>query len=170
MHATEQRNTSLSSIPQTFDLFGVLIDFLVTPDETGHKISLFKGIIRSGVVVPLHSHPDPEVFYILEGALDVYQDSGPSKGWSTTQGGGAVAIAGDVKHALRNTSSTPVTAILATQEELYNFFRNLAKPFEPEQIPVPPSPEEMQRLFAAAAECHYWMGSPEENAAIGISL
>jgi hypothetical protein len=28
----------------------------------------------------------------------------------------------------------------------------------------------MQQLFAAAAKYHYWMGSPEENATIGISL
>jgi hypothetical protein len=57
-----------------------------------------------------------------------------------------------------------------TQEELYDFFRSIAKPFEAGQIPASPSPEDMQPLFVAAAKYHYWMGSPEENAAIGISL
>jgi hypothetical protein len=28
----------------------------------------------------------------------------------------------------------------------------------------------MQMLFAAAAKYHYWMGSPEDNAAIGLVL
>jgi hypothetical protein len=56
------------------------------------------------------------------------------------------------------------------QKELYNFFRPLAKPFEAGQMPGPPSPEHMQQLFAAAAKYHYWTGSPEENAKIGISL
>jgi len=28
----------------------------------------------------------------------------------------------------------------------------------------------MQQLFVAAAKYHYWMGSLEENATIGISL
>jgi hypothetical protein len=74
-----------------------------------------------------------------------------------------------MKHALRNTSSTPTTVILVTQKELYNF-RSVAKPFEAGQMPAPPSPEHMQQLFAAATKYHYWMGSPEENEAIGISF
>jgi hypothetical protein len=28
----------------------------------------------------------------------------------------------------------------------------------------------MQRLFAVAAKYSYWMGSPEENVAVGIKL
>jgi hypothetical protein len=81
-----------------------------------------------------------------------------------------LAIPGNVKHALRNTSSTPTTVLLVTREELYNFFRSIAKPLEAGQMPGPPSPDDMQQLFAAAAKYHYWMGSPEENATIGISL
>jgi hypothetical protein len=81
-----------------------------------------------------------------------------------------LAIAGKMKHALRNTSSTPTTVILVTEDELYNFFRSVAKPFKAGQMPAPPSPEDMQPLFAAAAKYHYWMGSPEQNAAIGIAF
>ena len=69
-----------------------------------------------------------------------------------------------------NTSSTPTIVFLVTQEELYNFFRSIAKPFEVGQMPAPPSPDDMHQLFAAAAKYHYWMGSREENATIGISL
>jgi hypothetical protein len=43
-------------------MFGVLLNFLVTPNETGHQISLFKGTLPPGVVIPLHSHAEPEVF------------------------------------------------------------------------------------------------------------
>ena len=50
-----------------------------------------------------------------------------------------------------------------------HFFRSIAKPLEAGQMPGPPSPDDMQQLFAAAAKYHYWMGSPEENATIGIS-
>jgi hypothetical protein len=81
-----------------------------------------------------------------------------------------LAIPGNVKHALRNTSSTSTTVLLVTREELYNFFRSIAKPLEAGQMPGRPSPDDMQQLFASAAKYHYWMGSPEENATIGISL
>jgi hypothetical protein len=107
---------------------------------------------------------------VLEGSLEVYRKSGQSQGWSTAQPAGVLAIPGKVKHALRNTSSTATTVILVTQEELHNFFRSVAKPFEAGQMPAPPSPEHMQQLFAAAAKYHYWRGSREENEKIGISL
>jgi quercetin dioxygenase-like cupin family protein len=167
---TKEDNSNARSVDQTFNVFGVLLNFLVTPAETGHEVSLFKGILPPGVVIPLHSHAEPEVFYVLEGSLEVYRESGQPQGWSTPRPAGVVAIPGNVKHALRNTSSTPTTVLLVTQEELYNFFRSIAKPFEAGQLPAPPSPEDMQQLFAVAAKYHYWMGSPEENATIGISL
>jgi quercetin dioxygenase-like cupin family protein len=121
---TKEDNSNARSVDQTFNVFGVLLNFLVTPVETGHEVSFFKGILPPGVVIPLHSHAEPEVFYVLEGSLEVYRESGQPQGWSTIQPGGVLAIPGNVKHALRNTSSTPTTVLLVTQEELYNFFRS----------------------------------------------
>jgi hypothetical protein len=101
--------------------------------------------------------------------LEVYQEDGAQRGWSTTDVGKIIAVPGNIKHALRNTSSSPATTVMITQDQLYGFFREVAKPANNQQ-PAPPSPEEMQPLFAAAAKYYYWMGSPEENAAIGIHL
>jgi quercetin dioxygenase-like cupin family protein len=162
-------NPQKISSEQMFDVFGVRLQFLVMPEQTGGQISVYHGTIAPGVIVPLHSHPEPEIFYVLEGDLEVYAANGPQQGWSTSPAGVVIAIPGGVKHALRNTSSTPVTTILITQDELYRFFREIAKPFNG-QPPAPPSPEEMQKLFTAAGKYHYWMGSPADNAAIGISI
>ena len=157
------------SSDQMFDVFGVQLQFLVAPEATGNQASLYKGILPSGVVIPLHSHPDSEVFYVLEGTLEVYQENSEYKGWHSVLAGNAIAVAPGVKHALRNTSSAPSTAIAATEHGLYEFFREIAKPAQ-QGSATPPSPEDMQQLFAVAAKYSYWMGSPEENAAIGIKL
>jgi len=166
--ATETKET-IASGEQTFDIFGIQLQFLIAPEQTSGKISLYRGTLPPGVVVPLHSHAEPEIFYVLEGDLEVYQESGTQKGWSTSPAGSVVAVPGEVKHALRNTSSRPATTVLITQDQLYGFFREVAKPFDG-QPAAPPSPEEMQHLFLAAAKHSYWMGSTEENAAIGINL
>jgi hypothetical protein len=84
--------------------------------------------------------------------------------------GEVVSIPGNVRHALRNTSPSPITSITVSKQELYSFFRELAQPFDPNKPPVPPTPEEMQELFQFAAKYEYWLGSPDENAAIGISF
>ncbi|MBB6144458.1 quercetin dioxygenase-like cupin family protein [Silvibacterium bohemicum] len=154
---------------QIFDVLGVQIEFLVSPEETGVQASIYKGTLPPGIVIPLHSHPDSEVFYVLEGALELYQESGEHKGWQTVPSGKAVAVKPHVKHALRNSSSSPSTTVAVTQQGLYDFFRQIANPAK-QGPPSPPTPEDMLHLFAVAAEYSYWLGSPDENAAIGIHL
>jgi quercetin dioxygenase-like cupin family protein len=169
MTISHRNQAPFPSPDQMFDLFGVQLQFLIAPEETGNQTSLYKGMLPAGVVIPLHSHPDSEVFYVLEGALEVYQEKIESKGWHSVAAGNAIAVAPGVKHAVRNASSTSVTVIAATEQGLYEFFREIAKPAQHGSA-MPPSPEDMQQLFAAAAKYSYWMGSPEENAAIGIKL
>jgi hypothetical protein len=75
--------------------------------------------------------------------------------------GDVVVIPGNVKHALRNRSSLPVTLALVTKSELYAFFRELANPFDPNLRLTPPTAEEIQELFAIAAKYGYWLGLEE---------
>lgn len=167
MNATSEIKTSTSGADQqTFIVLGVLLQFLSTPQQIDDEISVMRGTIPPGVVVPLHSHADPEIFYVLSGSLEVFQ----SEGWQTAAAGEVVSIAGNVRHALRNTSRSPITVVTVSKQDLYGFFRELARPFDPKSPPALPTPEEMQRLFSAAKKYEYWLASPEENAAIGISL
>ena len=172
MNATSETETSTSkdAEQQTFIVLGVLLQFLSTPEQINDQISVMRGTVPSGVVIPLHSHADPEIFYVLNGSLEVFQAEGPSKGWQTVTAEGVVSIPGNVRHALRNTSPSPITAITVSKQELYNFFRELARPFDPNSPPAPPTPEEMQHLCSVAEKYEYWLASPDENAAIGISF
>jgi quercetin dioxygenase-like cupin family protein len=152
-----------------FNALGVLLEFLATPDEVKDVFCLIRGTIPPGVVVPLHSHPDPELFCILEGTLDVYQSTDASRGWTSAGAGDVAIIRGNVKHALHNRSSLPVTSLTVTKSELYEFFRQVAIPYDPNQPPAPPTVEVMQKLFDIAAEHGYWLASREENAAVGLA-
>jgi len=58
------------------ELFGTLVQFLVTPAQASEAFALMRGIVPPRVSVPLHSHSDPEVLVILEGKLDVLQYDG----------------------------------------------------------------------------------------------
>lgn len=151
---------------QTFVVLGVILEFLASPEQVDGEIGLIRGTLPPQTAIPLHSHFDPEVFYVLEGQLEVYE----AKGWRTVETCGTVAIPGNTRHALRNASSKPATTLTVTKAELYKFFRELAKPLDPAQSLAPPTPQEMQQVFAAAAKHHYWLASPAENAAIGLFL
>ncbi len=168
MNATSETKTSTNrgAEEQTFIVLGVLLQFLSTPEQINDQISVMRGTVPSGVVIPLHSHADPEIFYVLNGSLEVFQ----AGGWQTVTAGEVVSIPGNVRHALRNTSPSPTTSITVSKQELYSFFRELARPFDPNRPPTPPTPEEMQQLFSVAKKYEYWLASRDENAAIGISL
>ena len=71
MSITTEKHEHVASDEQTFDMFGVRLQFLIAPEQSSGKISLYRGTLPSGIVVPLHSHPEPEVFYVLEGSLEV---------------------------------------------------------------------------------------------------
>jgi len=106
MNITSESKTGTSSRAeeQTFIVLGVLLQFLSTPEQINDQISVMRGTFPSGVVIPLHSHADPEIFYVLNGSLEVFQAEGPSEGWQTVNAGEVVSIPGNVRHALRNTS------------------------------------------------------------------
>jgi len=88
-----------------------LLQFLSTPEQINDQISVMRGTVPSGVVIPLHSHADPEIFYVLNGSLEVFHQAvGPSAGWQTVNPGEVVSMLGNVRHALRNTSPSPLTA------------------------------------------------------------
>src|ERR1700675_1626525 len=168
MNITSETKTGTSSRAeeQTFIVVGVLLQFLSTPEQINDQISVMRGTVPSGVVIPLHSHADPEIFYVLNGSLEVFQ----AEGWQTVTTGEVVSIPGNVRHALRNTSPSPITLITVSKQELSSCSRELARPFDPNSPPAPPTPEEMQQLFSVAEKYEYWLASPDENAAIGISL
>src|ERR1700736_2777052 len=172
MNITSETKTGTSSRAeeQTFIVLGVLLQFLSTPEQINDQICVMRGTLLSGVQIPLHSHADPEIFYVLNGSIEVFQAEGQSAGWQIVNAGEVVSIAGNVRHALRNTSSSPITSIIVSKQELYSFFRELARPFDPNRPPAPPTPEEMLQLFSVAEKYEYWLASPDENAAIGISL
>ena len=72
-----------------------LIEFLASPDEIGSKICLIRGTVPPGVVVPLHSHRDLEIFYVLEGSVEAFRSEDNIDRWTTAGVGAVVAIPGN---------------------------------------------------------------------------
>ena len=154
----------------TFNVLGLHMQFLTVPDQIKDDISIMRAVIPPGAAIPLHSHADPEIFYLLNGSLEIYQAiDGPGK-WAAVTPDEIVSIAGGTKHAIRNSSNEPVTVLIVTKQELYLFVREMARPLSSDQRIGPPTPEEMRQLFAAANKFGYQMATQEENAAIGLFL
>ena len=79
--------------------------------------------------------------------------------------GEVLALEGYIKHALRNANEC--TCMTATGSELIRFFQEACVPLDQSSGTIP---SQFELLTKAAAEGRMWLGSPEENAAIGIDL
>jgi quercetin dioxygenase-like cupin family protein len=163
--ATQERHHQKQRLPN-----GNVFEFMVSPADTGAEICLIRVTIPPGAAAPLHSHSDVELFYVLEGSLEAFQSRDGTPRWTTVGPGDVVSIPGNIKHAVRNSSPFPATLVCVTTSKLYEFFHEVTKPFDPDQPATQPTPDEIQELVTATARYGYWMGSPEENRAIGLSI
>lgn len=75
-------------------------------------------------------------------------------------------VAGGMPHAHRNISDEPAIELVITTTRLGRFFREIGRPVT--SSPQPPTRDELARFVAAAMKYGYILGTPEENAAVGI--
>jgi mannose-6-phosphate isomerase-like protein (cupin superfamily) len=157
--------TPVARSDEWLNALGPLVRPLTFSSDADDGYCLFKAIVPPGVAVPLHSHPDRETFHILEGQLqglagETWRDFGPGETFD---------VPGDVKHAFQNVTGANVSLIFVTTMRMGRFFRELGRPVSAAP-PGPPSPDDLQRFFQLAHSYGYWLGTPDDNAAIGLAL
>jgi hypothetical protein len=118
-----------------------------------------------GRLVPLHSHIDPECFYLLEGQIEVFVvDDAPK--WQAVGTGRSLLVPDGRKHAVRNASDTTADIVLATNNRFSCFLSEAGRSASPSAIFTPPSPEDIQRVIRVSQAYGYWNASPAESAAV----
>lgn len=149
---------------ETLDVLGLRIDFLSSLEIDEGEFTLIAETADPGVIIPLHSHPDRQLFSITEGVLEVFV----ADQWLALGAGDSMDIRDGIPHALRNTSGIPVRLLIVTTVRLGRFLRETGRPTA--ATVVPPSRSDVDRLLSTSTRYGYWFGSPEDNAAISLSL
>jgi quercetin dioxygenase-like cupin family protein len=149
------------------DLFGATVQFLTEDCDQEEEPCLLRGTIPPGVSVPIHSHFDNETFYVLSGEIQVLTEHNGESRWLPAKTGDVIQIPGGAIHAFRNQSKRPVEKLIVTTTRLARFFREIGRPMS--AAGTPPRSEELQNFITTAARYCYWLASPEENAAAGIT-
>ena len=152
---------------EIYHALGPTVGFLLSPREGDVDYCIMEGRIPPGFSVPMHGHPDEESFYILSGSVKVWTED---NGWSLLKKGDFVHIPGNTKHAWKNDSEDPSDGLIITTPRLGEFFREIGTRVEPGDPISPPTDDELQHFIDTAARYKHWLGSPEENKAIGIEM
>jgi quercetin dioxygenase-like cupin family protein len=148
------------------DVFGPTVEFLSGPDDRAAEFCVMRGLLPPGVVVPLHSHDDAEDFFILAGTQQVLIEDDHGLQWHDVLAGDYVHVAGGTPHAHRNISDQPAVELVITTARLGRFFREIARP----GAQRPPTPDELAHFVEVATKYGYNLGTPDQNAAVGIEL
>jgi quercetin dioxygenase-like cupin family protein len=153
---------------QVWDVLGPRVEYLIAPDDPGAQFCVMRGVVPPGVAVPLHSHEDPEDFYILCGTQQVLIKDDDGLQWRDAHAGDYVHVPGGTPHAHRNVSDAPAIEIVITTASMGRFFQEIGRPIIGPTLP--PTPDELAEFMAAAARYGYTLATAEDNAAVGIHL
>jgi quercetin dioxygenase-like cupin family protein len=164
-HFVDQQNVL------AIDVLGPVVEYLTAPGVLDDEPCVMRGTIPPGVVVPMHSHADPETFLPLSGELEGLVVSSEGFAWVAIGPGDVFHVPGHARHAFRNTTGEPAVMHLVSTARIGRFLQELGVPVgEGSTAAWPPSDEAIARFLATAARYGYWNATPEENAAVGLHL
>jgi quercetin dioxygenase-like cupin family protein len=113
---------------------GTLVRLKLTGEQTGGRFALWEATLPRGAAPPLHTHPQDETIYVLDGSVVTWvegerRDCAP---------GAAVFVAGGTPHAFRVDSDTARMLFLSTPAGIDDFVRAVAEPAAWPWLPPPP--------------------------------
>jgi mannose-6-phosphate isomerase-like protein (cupin superfamily) len=135
---------------ETLWFLGTLVRVKLDGRQTAGRFALLEIALPRGAAPPLHSHPQDETFYILEGELTAWlvdpelaDDDSEPPAWVKTRArrcgvGDVVFAPGGTPHTFRVESATARTLVLSTPAGIEDLVRGLAEPAKWPWLPPPP--------------------------------
>jgi quercetin dioxygenase-like cupin family protein len=137
---------------------GTLVRPKLDGEDTGGRFALWEGVLPRGAAPPLHSHPQDETLYVLEGELTAWVVDDPGDAdWATNAGrhcgpGDVLLAPAGVAHSFRVESDTLRALFLSTPAGIERFVRGLAEPARWPWLQPPPDGPRVDPERVAAVE------------------
>jgi quercetin dioxygenase-like cupin family protein len=162
--------TTLSAEPRVVTdserlwFLGTLARMKLDGAQTDGRFALWEGVLPLGAAPPLHSHPQDETFYVIEGELTAWlvepelaDDQADPPSWVETRGrrcgpGAVVFAPGGAPHTFRVESDTARMLFLSTPAGIEEYVRALAEPARWPWLQPPPEGPRVPPEQIAAVE------------------
>ena len=127
------------------NVLGTTLRLLAGGADTGDTFALLEVTVPPGATVPMHSHPQAEAFYVLDGELEFGRQSGEAVSVSRVAAGQCVHVPREARHSFRNAGPGDVRVLVACEAGLVAFFEDAGR--EP-ATDGPPTREQIDRVVA----------------------
>jgi quercetin dioxygenase-like cupin family protein len=139
---------------------GTLARMKLEGRQTGGRFALWENVLPRGAAPPLHSHPQDETFYILDGDVTVWlvePDLVDNPSWVTTHAtrclpGTVMFAPGGTPHTFRVESDTARVLVLSTPAGIEDMVRGLAEPARWPWLQPPPDGQRVPAERVAEVE------------------
>ncbi len=125
---------------ETLWFLGTLARMKLDGRHTGGRFALWEGVFPRDAAPPLHSHPQDETFYVIDGEITAWlvepelaDDRADPSAWVKTRGrrcgpGAAVFAPAGAPHTFRVESDTARMLFVSTPAGIEDYVRALAEP------------------------------------------
>ena len=136
-------------------------EYLTEVSDNAGDYCLIRCTLPAGAVVPMHSHADRETFYVVSGSINALRGDR----WEELGPGDVFDVRDGAKHAWRNSSQLAASIICVTTTKMARFLQEISS------SAAGSLPEEQVRRFLKLVQANgYWLASPEENSAVGLTV
>jgi len=143
---------------------GTLVYPRIGGEQTGGRFALWEAVLPRGAAPPLHTHPQDETFYVLDGKVVVWAvepEAAAGGRWVDTHArpcepGAAIFVPGGMPHTFRVESDTARMLFLSTPAGIEEFIRAGSEPAAWPWLPPPPDGPRLppEQLAAIEREHH----------------
>jgi quercetin dioxygenase-like cupin family protein len=169
LRSTESTGSTAPTVEpaqEALDVMGARVEVLARLGDADDALVLLRETVHPGRAVSLHSHADPECFFVTAGVLDLYRED---KGWLKLEAEQFEHVGRDIRHAVRNGGTEPVELVMVTTVRMARFFSDIGSPAT-EVEPRRPNAMQLAAFLGHVTDYGYWVAPPEENLAIGLDL
>lgn len=138
---------------ETYLNLGSLVTIHVPKSATGGEYAVLEFAVPPEAGPPLHTHPETELIYVLEGSLDAHGSAGAVP----VSAGALVVVPPRAAHGYRNTGQAAArTLSVYLPGDAEDFFRAAGQPVKPGEplpnldVPASLDPAEVKRALALA--------------------
>jgi mannose-6-phosphate isomerase-like protein (cupin superfamily) len=164
MSAATASEPTKTGAEETLWFLGTLARIKLDAEQTNGRFALWEAVLPRDAAPPLHSHPQDETFYVLEGDVTVWivepglaEDPGSPPAWVESRGrlcraGATTYSPGGMPHTFRVESDTARMLVLSTPAGIEDMVRGLAEPAKWPWLQPPPDGPRVPPERVAAVE------------------